>query len=158
MKNFLMNKVNFIANTDCFLTHHYHIYIEKEGSQTIRAYEADFKSRRKHILSTLGEYFEREVLINKNPIHYDACKMVSMVNGSIKIVPTSELIFKDKFVDSCGMASHTLTQELVWKAYKEYFERQSFIANFLFELPADKIKIRQEPDLCKMHKYLTINE
>lgn len=100
------------------------------------------------------KFFEREVLINNNPIPYDMCIMVSMVNGRTKMIPTSELVFKDKFVDSCGMASHTLTNELIWRAYKEFFERQSFIANFLFQLPSVEIKINEEADLCKTHKYL----
>ena len=154
MANFLFNKVHFITNTDCFINHHYHIYIEKEGQQVIRAYEADNNNKSEHIKSTIGEFFEREVLMNNNPISNNECQMISMVTGNKIIVPVSELIFQNKFVDSCGMASHTLSSQLIWKAFKENFERQSYISSVLFHLPAIELNIQSSYKLCNIHNYL----
>lgn len=114
----------------------------------------DIEKKREHIKSTLGEFFEREVLINSNPILGRQRIMTSLIDGSVKYVSLSELIFLDDFVDSCGMASHTLAEEVIWKAYKEFFERQSFIASFLFQLPACEIRIEKERDLRKGHQYI----
>lgn len=145
----------FNVNTDCFLNHHYHIYIEKEGKQTVRAYEADLERKKLHIVSTLGEYFERDVLTNNNPIAKKNCKMVSMVTGQQKLIHLEELLFVNQFVDSCGMASHYFSTEVIWKAYKEYFERQSFISNFLFELEREEIMFPSSTRLGNIDKYLT---
>lgn len=154
MANFLFNKVHFIMNTDCFLEHHYHIYIEKEGEQVIRAYEVDNSNKSEHIKSTIGEFFEREVLINNNPISYNECQMISMVTGNKILFPVSELVFENKFVDSCGMASHTLSSQLIWKAFKENFERQSYISSVLFHLSAIEVDIESSCKLCNIHNYL----
>lgn len=60
LKGFLRNKVNFVLNEDLFMSHHYNVYIEKYSKRPIKAYEVDLKNKRQHILSTLGEYLERE--------------------------------------------------------------------------------------------------
>lgn len=51
MNNFLTNNASFILNTDDFLSHHYHIYIEKSSKYIVKAYEVDFDSKCQHILS-----------------------------------------------------------------------------------------------------------
>lgn len=141
MDGFLRNKVTFIVNTDLYILHHYHIYMEQLSTYPVRAYEADFEHKRKHILSTIGEFFEREVLCNTNPIACDEIIMTSLITGERRKINIDELIFRGKFTDSCGMASHTLSKEAIWKAYKEFFERQSFIANFIFHLKSTKIEL-----------------
>lgn len=137
--NFLRNHVYTNINTDCFLYHHYNIYFEKSGEQVIRAYEADKGEKRKHIVSTIGEFYEREILINSNPLNYDTCQAISIITGEKREVPVECLVFKNQFVDSCGMASHYSSEEVIWKAYKEFFERQSFISSVLYELPAVRL-------------------
>ena len=65
--SFLSNRIDILINTDIFLSHHYHIYFGKKiNDHIIRAYEVDNSKKREHIKSTLGEYFEREVLLNSN--------------------------------------------------------------------------------------------
>mgnify|MGYP002511363430 CR=1 FL=1 len=153
--NFLNNRVNILINTDVFLTHHYHIYFEKNiYNGIVRAYEVDNNNKRKHIKSTLGEYFEREVLLNNNCMRNTMKKMISLIDGSEKNIPLSELVFIDGFVDSCGMASHVCSEEVIWNAYKEFFERQSFIANFLFRLPGYEIEIGKYEKLLEWHQYI----
>lgn len=153
--NFLKNNINIIINTDMFLSHHYHIYFEKYiNNQKVRAYEVDKSKKREHIKSTLGEYFEREVLINSNFTPNKMRIMTSLIDGSIKYIPLSDLVFVDSFVDSCGMASHVLSEDVIWKAYKEFFERQSFIASFLFHLPACEIEIKSIENLVHGHQYI----
>ena len=78
MGNFLENKVYFIVNTDRFLDHHYHLYVEKSGRKLIRAYEADKSNKTHHIKSTLGEFFEREVLINYKDRYLGKCIFISI--------------------------------------------------------------------------------
>ena len=152
--NFLRNHVYTNINTDCFLYHHYNIYFEKSGEQIIRAYEADKKEKRKHIVSTIGEFYEREILINSNPLNYDTCQAVSMITGETREVATERLVFKNQFVDSCGMASHYSSEEVIWKAYKEFFERQSFISSVLYERPAIELDISGEKELYEFDIYL----
>ncbi len=153
--NFLNNRINILINTDIFLSHHYHIYFEKcSHNRIIRAYEVDNSKKREHIKSTLGEFFEREVLINSNSMKDTSKKMTSLIDGNEKNVPLSELVFIDNFVDSCGMASHVHSENVIWNAYKEFFERQSFIANFLFHLPAYEIEIEKYEKLMKVHQYI----
>lgn len=152
--NFLRNHVYTNINTDCFLYHHYNIYFEKSGEQVIRAYEADKGEKRKHIVSTIGEFYEREILINSNPLNYDTCQAISMITGEKREVPVEWLVFKNQFVDSCGMASHYSSEEVIWKAYKEFFERQSFISSVLYELPAVRLDISGEKELCEFDIYL----
>ena len=84
MNNFLTNNASFILNTDDFLSHHYHIYIEKSSKYIVKAYEVDFDSKCQHILSTLGEYFEREVLCNINPLKSQTVTLVSLITGEQK--------------------------------------------------------------------------
>lgn len=141
-------------NTDCFLHHHYHIYFEKKGKQVVRAYEADFKDKKKHIISAIGEFFEREILINYNPLNMKSCTLINMVTGEKTIESVGNLVFVDNFVDSCGMASHYLSEEVLWNAYKEFFERQSFITTFLFELESKEVEISSHGDLSTQHNYL----
>ncbi len=153
MNNFLTNNTNFILNTDDFLSHHYHIYIEKQSKYVVKAYEVDFDSKCQHILSTLGEYFEREILCNVNPIKSKTVNMVSLITGHQKTVPLHEVIFNGQFTDSSGMASHRQSEDIIWKAYKEFFERQSFISNFIFQQKADKIHLTSTR-LLKLEQYI----
>ena len=154
MSGFLRNRLNFIMNSDLYLLHHYQIYMEKPAKYTVKAYEVDFSKKRQHIRSTIGEFFEREVLCNTNPFPYRKTTMVSLITGEKKQVDTSELLFNGIFTDSCGMASHTSSEEVIWKAYKEFFERQSFIANFIFHLPATKIIEAKDESVLKIHHYI----
>lgn len=152
--NFLRNKIYINVNSDCFLYHHYNIYFEKKAKQTIRAYEADRLEKCKHFISTIGEFYEREVLTNNYPLKEDKCMGVSMITGQKREIVTERLIFRNQFVDSCGMASHYLSQEVIWKAYKEFFERQSFLSSFIFQLPATEVLIDGEYELVNFDLYL----
>lgn len=154
MSGFLRNKVNYFINTDIYLAHHYHVYVEQMMNNPIRAYEADFSNKRQHIVSTIGEFFEREVLCDSMQIPYEWTEVISIITGEKRTIKISELIFKGKFTDSCGMASHVCAQEVLWKAYKEFFERQSYIANYLFKLEAKKIEIRNYGKSQEIDAYL----
>lgn len=153
--NFLNNHINILINTDIFLSHHYQIYFEKKfNGHLIRAYEVDNSQKREHIISTLGEYFEREVLLNSSLMQNATKKMTNLIDGHEKNIPLSELVFIDSFVDSCGMASHVRSEEVIWNAYKEFFERQSFISNFLFHLPGYELEIKNSKKLVERHQYI----
>ncbi len=154
LKGFLRNQVNFVVNEDLFLSHHYNIYIEKYAKRSTKAYEVDLKSKRKHILSTLGEYFERETLINENSPNKENINCTSLISGKVQEFKLESIIFKNKFVDSSGMASQRHSAPLIWTAYKEFFERQSFISNYLFQTNAEQITIKNSNEAENIEKYL----
>ncbi|WP_278403303.1 YcaO-like family protein [Brochothrix thermosphacta] len=154
MRGFLRNKVNFIVNEDLFLSHHYNIYIEKYSKQSIKAYEVDLNSKRQHLLSTLGEFFEREILINENSPRTNFLTCTNLIDGSTTEFSLGSIIFKNRFVDSSGMASQRQSKPLIWTAYKEFFERQSFIVNYLFQKKAEKLVIDNIEEAKNLHKYL----
>ncbi|EGO2662735.1 YcaO-like family protein [Enterococcus faecalis] len=155
LKGFLRNKVNFVLNEDLFMSHHYNVYIEKYSKRPIKAYEVDLKNKRQHILSTLGEYLERETLINENSPKEHTVIATNLIDGSIKQVNLDMVLFKNSFVDSSGMASHKKSKPLIWTAYKEFFERQSYITNFLFHTKAQQLNIDKIEEIKKIDRYLT---
>lgn len=149
----LKNDVNFINNIDIFLNHHKNIYISREDILNIKAYTVDLQDYNNNILSTIGEFFEREILISKDNIN-DYVNCFSLLDGSIKKLKKNSLIFIDKFVDSCGMASHINSDEVIFKSFCEFFERQIFIYNFLSKSKSKKIKINYNYNLYKYNCYL----
>ncbi|EJH6408781.1 YcaO-like family protein, partial [Enterococcus faecalis] len=155
LKGFLRNKVNFVLNEDLFMSHHYNVYIEKYSKRPIKAYEVDLKNKRQHILSTIGEYLERETLINENSPKEHTVIATNLIDGSIKQVNLDMILFKNSFVDSSGMASHKKSKPLIWTAYKEFFERQSYITNFLFHTKAQQLNIDKIEEIKKIDRYLT---
>lgn len=141
----LRNNIFLNINRDIVNCHHYNIYFENPGFNSIKAYEANTSNIVTHILSTIGEYFERESLINRNPAKEKYTKAVSLINGNEIVVNSSDLVFDDKFVDSCGMASQKNAKMAIWTAYKEFFERQCYIASILLQLDGVEIIL---PDDC----------
>ena len=131
------------------MSHHYNVYIEKYSKRPIKAYEVDLKNKRQHILSTLGEYLERETLINENSPKEHTVIATNLIDGSIKQVNLDMILFKNSFVDSSGMASHKKSKPLIWTAYKEFFERQSYITNFLFHTKAQQLNIDKIEEIKK---------
>lgn len=163
--NFLANKVNICINRDNFLSHHNHLYIARTDHQSVKAYEVNLKFNLNQLISTMGEFFEREILINSNKINQQELPCFSLLDGKVKSVDTSKIVFKNKFVDSCGMASHFISQELVKTAFIEFFERQSFLLNYLSKSSGQKIIIERLndvgieenfilSDIYKHHEYL----
>lgn len=152
----LANDVEFSLYNDRYLNHHHSILISKESKIPIKAYTVDINMRNSNILSTMGELFEREILINKNQNKKDEILGFSLIDGSIKSKPKREIIYVDKFVDSCGMASHTNSFELIKKALFEFFERQCLILSYLSKYPGFKIgeDILQNEEINRYRKYL----
>lgn len=151
-RGFLANDVNFIINKDLFLKHHFNIYIGRNRKQVIRGYDVGISSSNKHIIGTIGEFFEREILINSNPLRKNMLQTICLNDGRFsRNVSTSNIVFTDKFIDSCGMSSHVDSEKAIYNGLTEYFERQSLIASYLYELPATKIKLTKNK---KVHEYL----
>lgn len=153
MNGFLLNSTSIFSKKGFFLNHHFNNYIEREDRQFVKAYEVGFCKRTNNLKKVFGEFFEREVLINNSKYNLDYLKLNYMIMNKSKELPTDSLIFVDKFVDSCGMASHTLSQDLIKTAFFEFYERQSFIFNFLSKSEATEYII-DIPKLEKTDKYL----
>ena len=107
-----------------------------------------------NIISTLGEFFEREILINNNQINSSYFNSISLLNGEIRKVPVDRVVFKRQFVDSCGMASHTESNQLVKSAFMEFYERQCFILNYLSSSKGIKLNIKNLDNLKEKERYL----
>ena len=153
-RGFLDNKINFIVNRDNFLNHHSHIYMERRDFQVIKSYEVTLDYTTKNILGTIGEFFEREVLINTNKIKIGKLPAISMLNADIKYIETSKVVFDVDFVDSCGMASHIISSDIIRTAIFEFFERQCFIFNYLSQGLAEKIDIANCDQLVRYDMYI----
>lgn len=155
-RGFLMNDVSFRVNRDSFIdSHHNSILITRlEKHQPVMAYECSLKFNTKDIISTLGEFFEREVLINSNPIQREKIIATSLYTGEKKKVAISKIVFSGVFVDSCGMSSHTISSETIRNSYVEFFERQSFLLNFLSKSTGVKIDISKNHELMEYELYL----
>lgn len=146
---FLNNKVDFLFHRDIFLNHHTHIYIDKEDNQTVKSYDADVDYKIGDIVAVVGEFFEREELIDSVQKRRDKIEAVSLIDGKKKEIETGRIVMKDRFVDSCGMASHYISDKVIEKAYLEFFERQCFIYSFLSKEKAEKIDVKL---FCKCKK------
>lgn len=148
---FLMNDVTFIVNRDDFLSsHHNNLYISRKDRQIVKSYETGLTYTTNNIVSTLGEFFEREVLINNNPIKRTNLLATSLYNGDICQVETNKIVFNKKFVDSSGMASHTNSLEVIHNSFLEFFERQCLVLSYLSQDTATFIEI---PNYGKHKKY-----
>lgn len=147
------NDVNFIHNSDLFCNHHSNLFISTNDRLSIHAYTVDIFNKKDNLISTFGEFFEREILINNNQkFSEDEITVFSMLNGETKTINKYDIIFKDRFVDSCGMASHIYSQDILEKAFLEFIERQSFIYNYLSKLPGKKIELESLED-TKLNYY-----
>lgn len=151
---FLVNKVKFVVNRDSFLNHHNHIYLSRKDKQLVQAYEVDLKYKVKDIVKTLGEFFEREILINTNRLDFEYFAGVSMLDGKIIKIATDKIVSCGNFVDSSGMASHTLSNKLIETAFLEFIERQSFVLNYLSKSKGVKLRISNNKKISKYDKYI----
>lgn len=150
----LENRVSFIVNRDSFLTHHSQIYIQRRDKQIVRAYEVNLDYKTYNITSTLGEFFEREVLINSNKIKNKKLIAVSMIDGEKRYIDTNRVVSNGRFVDSCGMASHVLSEKLIKAAFFEFFERQSLIFNYLSQSVGKRLDIKACKELMNYDSYI----
>lgn len=152
--NFLLNDVLSYINTDVFLEHHHTIFFEKIDRQYIRSYDDDIRDKSKNYIGVIGEFFEREILINYNFIKNKELLAVNLINYSSIKINSNKIIFVDELVDSCGMASHVESYKLIWNAFKEFVERQSFISNYLSKAKAVTINISGSKELEEYDAYL----
>lgn len=152
----LANDVDFSLYNDRYLSHHHSILITKESRISIKAYTVDINMKNQNIISTMGELFEREILINKNQDKNDEICGFSLNTGKVKTIPKKDIIYVDKFVDSCGMASHVNSYELIKKSLFEFFERQCLILSYLSKYPGHRIgdDFLQNENLNIYRKYL----
>lgn len=151
---FLVNKVKFVVNRDSFLNHHNHIYLSRKDKQLVQAYEVNLKYKVKDIVKTLGEFFEREILINTNRLDFEYFAGMSMLDNRIIKVATDKIVSCGNFVDSSGMASHTLSNKLIETAFLEFIERQSFILNYLSKSKGVKLRISNNKKISKYDEYI----
>lgn len=88
------------------------------------------------ILASIGEFLERERMmpskLNKKIFKDDLITGYSIIDKNPFQININNIIGNDNiFVDSCGLASHTNSNDCISNATKEFIERQSFIFNYL---------------------------
>lgn len=88
------------------------------------------------ILASVGEFFERERMmpnkLNRKIFKDDLITGYSLIDEQIVQINMNTIIGNENnFVDSCGLASHTNSNDCIFNAIKEFIERQSFIFNYL---------------------------
>ncbi|MCC4054119.1 YcaO-like family protein [Enterococcus faecium] len=154
MNGFLLNDSRIFSKKGLFLNHHFNNYIVREDKQYVQAYEVGFDKRSSNLKKVFGEFFEREVLINTN----DSSEKFTHVNYLSKNMPKSMpkgiFLSSDRFVDSNGMASHTDSNSVIRTAFFEFFERQSFIVNYLTKTSVPKISINNFTEIKSVDNYL----
>jgi ribosomal protein S12 methylthiotransferase accessory factor YcaO len=77
-----------------------------------------------------------------------------MLDGKKDFINTNEVIFNNKFVDSCGMASHFISKKVIESALKEFLERQCFILNYLTRSEGVRINIKNNQYISIIDKYI----
>jgi hypothetical protein len=135
----ITNDVELSYYNDRYLNHHKSILLQKESLLPIKGYTVDIKDKSKNIVSTLGEFFEREILINKNQNFSENLIGFSLINGNTKTISKDTIIYNNKFVDSCGMASHIKSFDIIKKSLFEFFERQCLVLSYLSQHPGQEI-------------------
>lgn len=81
----------------------------------------------------IGEFIERHSLYYNYKTKDDVVPAFRLVNGKTIQVSAEKVFFVrgGKFNDSCGVASHLNSTKAIEAAFLEFFERQSFIFNWL---------------------------
>lgn len=117
----------------------------------------NFDSKKSSILASIGEFFEREIFMPNNlnkKIYKDGIIMgYSFIDKKIVELNKNSIIGDvtgNAFVDSCGLASYTNSEDCIFNAIREFIERQSFIFNYLSKGSAKLINLDRE----KKYKYI----
>ncbi|WP_348921615.1 YcaO-like family protein [Enterococcus rotai] len=154
MQGFLQNSAEIFSQRGMFLNHHFNNYMVREEKRMVEAYEVGFENRSSNLKKIFGEFFEREVLINTNVSKNLDIYTSSLVERTTKKLPTGIFIAKDRFVDSCGMASHTNSSDVIKTSFFEFFERQSLITSYLSKNVSPEIILGKDIALEKTEIYL----
>lgn len=154
MNGFLLNDSRIFSKKGLFLNHHFNNYIVREDKQHVQAYEVGFDNRSSNLKKVFGEFFEREVLINTNDSFENHTHVNYLSKNIPKMMPKGLFLSRDRFVDSNGMASHTDSNSVIRTAFFEFFERQSFIVNYLTKTSAPKISISNFTEIKSVDNYL----
>ncbi|KQL58304.1 MULTISPECIES: YcaO-like family protein [Bacillaceae] len=150
-----MNRITLALNRDHFQSHHSNIFILKNEKVDVKSYECVLPYAINNIVSTLGEFFEREVLVNSNSISTKDLNAVSLIDGRVHQVPSGQVVFEDQFVDSCGMSSHYQSSYTIKSSFLEFLERQSLLFNYLSQSLGTQLIIKtKSPVFENYQKYL----
>lgn len=106
----------------------------------------NFGAKTPTILASIGEFFERERMmpnkLNRKIFKDDLITGYSLIDKKTVQINISTIIGNENnFVDSCGLASHTNSEDCIFNAVKEFIERQSFIFNYLSKGNGKLIKL-----------------
>ncbi|GKV55345.1 hypothetical protein NCCP2222_12920 [Sporosarcina sp. NCCP-2222] len=85
------------------------------------------------IKPAIGEFIERQSLFYNYKSSKDNMKAFRLITGEEASFPAGDIVFARgaEFSDSCGVASHLNSKQAIESAFLEFFERQSYIFNWL---------------------------
>lgn len=90
------------------------------------------------ILGTIGEGFERQILLNCMPQRGDRINTINMRNLKAETIIVNENV-QNYFYDTCGLSTHRESKKCIFNSMSEFIERQSFILSYLAKLDAKKL-------------------
>jgi len=146
------SNINFNFKNSTYLTDHRLCFINNEIFSYTSGSGVGYNSMRAAILSSIGEFLERENMIpskTNNSIYknnfitgYSIIQEKSIQVEASKIITLYGL---NNFSDSCGQASHIDSKSCIKNAVGEFIERQSFIFNYLSKGRSRLISLEEEP-------------
>lgn len=94
------------------------------------------------IKSAIGEWIERKSLFRDHFPEEQFISAVNMLTGEIIRVPKEKILFKETtFNDSCGVASHIDSKNVIKGSYYEFYERQSLVHSWITKSEGVKIDL-----------------
>lgn len=116
----------------------------KNSNDKISGLGLSLNSKNESLLASIGEYIERDILYNPQ-INFinaaDKIEVYSFAKNSIIEINKHLFLNELKNCDSMGFATHTNSLKCIENSFKEFFERQCYIFNYLSKSSAEKVFI-----------------
>lgn len=110
-----------------------------------------YKSQRNAILGGIGELLEREIMIPsklwERRCPNNEIRAYSIVNKKeVKISLDYIISNYGTLIDSCGLASHTNSKDVIMNSFDEFIERQSYLFNYLSKSSGEIINLDRKDE------------
>ncbi|MBU3228913.1 YcaO-like family protein [Clostridium algidicarnis] len=129
-------EIKYRYNNPTYLNDTRFSFVFSKNNSIVSGSCINFDSKIPAILASVGEFLERERFmpndLNRKVYKNYLIEGYSFIDKKLIKVNINKVIGNiNTFTDSCGLASHTNSEECIFNAIKEFIERQSFILNYL---------------------------
>lgn len=139
----LNDKIVMNMSDSSFLNDNKTVMLSNLDNNRLQGFQTS-KSKEKSIVASIGEYIERQYLIEQNKYAGDFdVQAFSLLNKNEVSIKSSDVKKKYILIDSLGMATHKTSKECIKNALSEFIERQSFIFNYLSKKCGQSIDINR---------------